>query len=108
MSSFLGMDESLLIKAQKRKTESGLDLYIICLSKKTERKCNKGAKILSNSIKNLLPILHERHIYGNPAVAEFVSRTKHCTDYEQEKGVSQIHRTCCRDLTTKVKKESKT
>ena len=77
MNFSLGMDKSFLIKAKKRKTESEVDLCIICLTKKPEENVIKEPK--SGSIKNFLSILREKHKYGGPAVAELVSRRKECT-----------------------------
>ena len=67
------MDESS-IKAKKRKIESEMGLYIICQIKKSKENAIKEPKL--SSIKKLLSISRERYRYGDPKVAEFVSKTK--------------------------------
>ena len=46
---------------------------------KAEGDRDKGAKILSSSTMNLLSISRERHRYGDPGAADFVSRMKEQT-----------------------------
>ena len=52
---------------QKRKIESGVGFYIICLTKKLKENVIKLPKL--SSINNLLSVLPERHRYGDPKVA---------------------------------------
>ena len=64
---------------KKRKTESEVDLCMICLTKRVKENVIKQAQILSSSIRNLLSLLRERREHGDPAVAQLVCRTKEQT-----------------------------
>ena len=97
------MDESLSIKAKRRKFESDVGLCIICLIKKPKESVIKEPKLIS--IKNLLSILRERYRYCNSKVAEFISRTKEGTGTDIISEKEKYHRYCYRDVPTKVKKE---
>ena len=103
MNFSLGVDESFLIKTKKRKTESEVDLCIICVNKKPKENVIKELKL--SSIKNLLSISRERYSYGGPAVAEFVSRTTEGIETDIINKKEKYHKSCYRNFTTKVKKE---
>ena len=72
------MDESFSVKAEKKKIKSEVNLCIICLTKKPKEIVIKEPKFY-----RVLPWtyfqFHEKDRYGDPGVADFVSRMKEQT-----------------------------